>query len=196
MKALTIINIEAIPHVAITAINHILGLEGGYVNDPFDKGGKTNFGISDLRDGVSDGLVDINLDGLGDVAPKDLTYEQAVSIYYSDYWLANKCHLMPEYIALMVFDTAVNQGGNFARKTLQHALGVKADGIIGGMTLAALQEASSLKLLTDYVHLRLLRYSQLAHKKPNQTKFLAGWVNRTFAVFEQCQITSVFGADN
>lgn len=193
MKEYTLINTEVIPHVASKAISHILGLEGGYVNDPNDRGGATNFGISDLADGVPDGLIDINGDGLGDIPPEQLTVEQAIAIYYRGYWLANSCHIFPEYYALMVFDTAVNQGGSFARKTLQHTLGVKADGVIGNITLRALDSALELTLLTDYTQLRLLRYGNLVHKKPAQAKFLNGWINRSFKVLTACQNSLFFG---
>ena len=108
MSKFTLIITENIHSVALQAIHRVIGLEGGYVDDATDKGGKTNFGISDLRDGVADGL--------GDISPENLTYKQAVSIYYKDYWLANQCNELPAAIAAMVFDIAVNQGGKFSRK--------------------------------------------------------------------------------
>ena len=194
MKEFKVINTEAIPHVALNAINHVLGLEGGYVNSAYDKGGKTNFGISDLRDGKADGLIDINLDGIGDVSPENLTYEQAVSIFFIDYWLANHCEKLPEHIALMVFDTAVNQGGSFARKTLQHTLGVKADGIIGGKTLGAVYTHAELELLTAYTRLRCLRYTDITRNNTDQLIFISGWINRAFDVLNQCITSATFGS--
>ena len=95
MKEFHLILTENIPSNALNAIHLVLGREGGYVDDPNDHGGKTNFGISDLRDGVSDNLIDINLDGIGDIAPENITHEQAIAIYYHDYWLKNHCNELP-----------------------------------------------------------------------------------------------------
>lgn len=47
-------------------------VEGGYVNDPTDRGGETKYGISDRRDGVIDGKTDVNGDGKPDTRIKDL----------------------------------------------------------------------------------------------------------------------------
>lgn len=37
------------------ALAFVLAREGGYANDPADRGRETNLGISDMRDGVADG---------------------------------------------------------------------------------------------------------------------------------------------
>ncbi|URU46679.1 glycosyl hydrolase 108 family protein [Klebsiella pneumoniae] len=52
--------------------------EGGYVNDPTDKGGETKYGISDKRDGLADGKADVDGDGPNPITRiKDLTEEQS-----------------------------------------------------------------------------------------------------------------------
>jgi lysozyme family protein len=194
MSEFTLVITENLPPATLQAINRVLGLEGGYVNDPNDRGGKTNFGISDLRDGIADGLIDLNLDGIGDIDPKNLTYQQAVSIYYKEYWLANHCHQLPECIAVMVFDIAVNQGSRFACKTLQAVAGVNPDGLIGNKTLSAVNLSSTFYLLMKCTHLRLARYIALVKKDESQLMYLQGWNNRAFEVFEHCQAIAVFGA--
>ena len=68
------------------ALAFVLSAERGYVNDPTDRGGETNFGISDKRDGVADGMTDVNGDGKPDTRIRDLTVEQAGQIYFRDYW--------------------------------------------------------------------------------------------------------------
>jgi len=156
------------PPIAMQAIVHVLNAEGGYVNNPNDLGGETSYGISKRWYPHLDIF--------------NLTLTKAVDIYYQDYWLKNKCHLLPPSIATMVFDTAVNQGGSFARKTLQMLVGVNQDGIIGSQTVAATSLTSANLLLVDYAKCRAQRYSELAKEDPTQVIFLTGWLNRVFAV--------------
>jgi hypothetical protein len=78
------------------AIAFVLEHEGGYVNNPQDPGGETNFGIS--RRAYPD--LDI----------KNLTKEQAIEIYKKDYWGAAGCGGMNWPFDIIMFDTAVNVG--------------------------------------------------------------------------------------
>ena len=195
MKEFDLIITENIPSFALNAIHIALGIEGGNVDDSQDRGGKTNFGISDLRDGVADGLIDIDLDGIGDIDPENLTRDQAIAIYYRDYWLANSCHLLPHYIALMVFDCAVNQGGTFARKTLQRISGTAPDGIVGGLTLASADNVHEYSFIWDYTQARIQRYNQLCKEDLGQLKYIDGWVNRAFKVGFEAYHYFAFGGE-
>jgi len=78
------------------ALTWILAREGGYVNDPADPGGETNYGISKRAYP--------NLD------IRSLTTELAGTIYRNDYWMKAGCDNLPGDMALVVFDTAVNCG--------------------------------------------------------------------------------------
>jgi len=75
-------------------VDQVLKHEGGYVNDPRDPGGETNFGISKRA------YPTLNI--------KALTKEQAIEVYRRDYW-ARIDKTFPE-LNLLVFDSAVNQG--------------------------------------------------------------------------------------
>lgn len=86
------------------AFDIVVGAEGGYVNDPQDPGGETNFGISKR----SYPTVDI----------KNLTLPQARDIYLRDYWRKAGCDsLASEAMGILIFDCAVNQGVARARQT-------------------------------------------------------------------------------
>jgi lysozyme family protein len=187
--------VNSIPQNALNAIHTIIGVEGGNANDPDDHGGKTNFGISDLRDGKEDGLIDINLDGIGDVDPENLTREQAICIFYKDYWLANQCDKLPECIALIVFDIAVNQSAVFARKSLQRIIGATPDGIIGSNTLAKLNGISNSLVLHDLTKRRCLRYAKKVKdsSQHKQVKYLRGWLDRAFTVLFEAQSLNHIG---
>ena len=114
------------------ALKLTLSNEGGYSNNPLDKGGKTNYGIS--------AKIYPNED------IENLTRERASAIYYRDYWIKPKTYMLPDKFAYIVFDDGVLQGQSTAIKNLQKALGIKADGIIGFKTTkAAIHADNSVK---------------------------------------------------
>ncbi|MBH3104270.1 peptidoglycan-binding protein [Serratia marcescens] len=164
------------------AIAFVLGKEGGYVNDPTDKGGETKYGISDKRDGIADGMTDVDGDGKPDTCIKDLTLGQASQIYFRDYWYPSYCPDWPDGISLIVFDSAVQHGVKKAISLLQDAAGVAADGIVGAKTRAAVLTADPEWLLTRYLLRRARYYAEIIKSNPSQAKYLNGWFNRLDSV--------------
>ncbi len=153
-----------------TAFKLVIQKEGGYVNDPHDKGGETKYGISKK--------VYPNLD------IKNLTLQQAKQIYSKDYWLKSKANQMPARLALIHFDTAVNAGVRIAGKLLQRALNrqgfnLTVDGIVGPKTLDAIKKADLDRLLADYTIERSKYYLRTKNKR-----YLRGWLNRSISVYE------------
>ena len=148
------------------AVDIILDLEGGYVDDPHDPGGRTNWGISQAA--------------YPDMDIANLTREQAKTLYRQDYWKPCKCDLMPWPWSLFVFDCAVNQGVKTAIRVLQRTLGVKDDGSIGPVTLAAVERAGSDRALR-YMVARLMRYEALA----GWDRYGNGWSYRLFKVVSE-----------
>jgi lysozyme family protein len=105
-----------------TVFRNVVGVEGGYTNNPADPGGETKFGISKR----SYPTVDI----------ANLTLDQAKTIYYSDFWCKLGCDKMTPGLGEFVFDYAVNSGDPTAARSLQRAVGALPDGVIGPKTLA------------------------------------------------------------
>ena len=169
------------------ALSFVLFREGGYVNDPSDKGGETNLGISDLRDGLADGKTDVDGDGKPDVKIKDLTKEQAGLIYQRDYWQAAKCDLWPDGISLFVFDSAVQHGAKKAIQLLQDAVGVTSDGVAGPKTISAVTGADAEWLLTRCFLRRSRYYADIIKTNASQGKYLNGWFNRLDELANACQ---------
>jgi len=99
------------------AIPQVLANEGGYVNDPKDPGGETNFGISKRT--------------YPNVDIKNLTKEQAEAIYRRDFWLFDG--LTSQLVANKLFDAYVNERHN-AIRWAQEIVGTEVDGIYGGDT--------------------------------------------------------------
>ena len=146
------------------AVKEVLRHEGGYVHDPHDPGGETNFGISKR----SYPQVDI----------RALTEQQARDIYRRDFWDALECDAMPEAVALVVFDAAVNQGPHAAIFDLQGAVGVPMDGVLGPVTRAAVSALPARDVLPRLVARRAMRYALNAHL----TRYGLGWFTRLVRV--------------
>jgi lysozyme family protein len=137
----------------------LLDLEGGYVNDPNDPGGATNFGISQRS--------------YPSVQIANITPEDAAQIYFTDYWLAGNCDAIPFPLCAYHFDACVNQGLSEASKLLQQTVGVAQDGVIGPLTL---QAVAALPRAQYYLYLE----NRLAHYKTlsGWATFGNGWTNR------------------
>ncbi len=90
-----------------TAINRLLGNEGGYVNDPNDPGGETKWGISKRS------YPGINI--------MDLTRDQAIALYRRDFWDRADLENQPLAIGFQMLDFAVNSGAGPALRALQRA---------------------------------------------------------------------------
>lgn len=142
------------------AFDRVIGHEGGYVNNPADPGGETKFGISKR----AYPKVDI----------KNMTLEGAKDIYRRDYWLAAQCDQYDGAIGFQLFDMAVNSGLSAAAKTLQKAVGVAADGIIGAKTLAAIKAMPVSVVVIGFNAERLAYLTSLGAWKD----FGKGWANR------------------
>lgn len=138
-----------------------IGAEGGYVNDPRDPGGETQFGISKRS--------------YPDIDIRSLTLDQARAIYLRDFWHANRCDELPARLAVQLFDAAVNHGARPAVSWLQTALGVPATGTVDGATISAARVAPDLSAVLMRFHgQRLAYYTDLA----TWPTFGRGWARR------------------
>lgn len=141
------------------AFDRLIGHEGGYVNDPADPGGETKFGISKR----SYPNIDI----------KNLTREQAKTIYLRDFWqpLGEDAHPAVKFQA---FDFAVNSGIQTAIRKLQSVVGAADDGIFGPRSRAALAAMPVSDVLMLYLAARL----EFMTKLKNWPDHGKGWANR------------------
>jgi len=161
------------------AVERLLRLEGGDVDHPADRGGRTKFGISSRQ--------------YPDLDIKSLTREQAIAIYRQDYWQDTFNKIPNQMIADKLFDGAVNMGPARAVTLLQRALNdtgsrVTVDGRFGPQTLMAVRLAcqqrtkgmlDAWKGLLDAWRARIARhYVDLVMHDHTQLVFLDGWLRR------------------
>ena len=169
----------------------IVGREGGFVNDPDDPGGATNFGVTihtmrRLR-------LDLDRDGDCDVADvRRLTRAQAVEIFVAHYFERPRIADLPEPLHATVFDMYVNAGGN-AIKILQRLLNemghsVLVDGALGPQSIGAVRAAHAEApdhLVDAYGIARRNYYFRIADNRPASRKYArsraggkGGWIKR------------------
>lgn len=115
------------------ALEILLRHEGGYVDHPSDPGGRTMYGITER---VARGY---GYQG----HMRDLPLATAAAIYRKQYWTAIRADELPASLRFHVFDAAANSGVAQAVKWLQQCAGVKADGIVGPITIKAAQAVSA-----------------------------------------------------
>src|SRR5260370_21170855 len=148
------------PDLFETAVDFILSVEGGLVNDLSDPGGLTKFGISQRA------YPELNI--------RDLTPEAAKAIYRKDYWDRCCCDRLPAGLAFIVFDSAVNQGVTASIRMLQLSLNVTQDGVIGPATLAAAAAQTSATIIAEMIARRSVAYAM----SPLAARDGLGWFRR------------------
>jgi Putative secretion activating protein len=164
-------------------INEIIRVEGGYVNDPNDSGGETNFGIT-AKVARANGYA-----GRMDCMPREVAFD----IYAAKYWDAVKADdlvALSESVAAEVVDTSVNMGPGRAGMFLQRALNVlnskgklypdlEVDGAIGLVTVSALRgyltERDEDTLVKALNCLQGAYYVNLAERREKDETFVYGW---------------------
>lgn len=153
-------------------IEGVVDREGGFVDDPVDRGGATKFGITQKTLQSARG---------GKVSKEDvkgLTKAEAGDIYREEFYIKPKIDQLPDSIKEQVFDFAVNSGPGNAIKAIQKLAGVKADGVIGPQTIKAVEEVRPSDILTA----RLEFFARIVERDPKQAKFLRGWNKRAIEV--------------
>lgn len=156
-----------------TLIDDIIAKEGGSkaTNDPADKGGRTQYGISErsFPEAWNDGKV---------------TEQEAREIYLSKFVVGPGFSKIPpshSKVQSILVDWGVNSGPIIAIQHLQRLLVVPVDGVFGPGTLAALISADPQLLAAKLVRERVKMIARVVQKNPSQVKFLGGWLDRALS---------------
>lgn len=173
-------------HSIDSMIDHLLRIEGGYVNDPDDPGGPTNFGVTQAT----------YAEWLGrPVSPADvraMPVSDAREIYRRKYFYRPKIDRLPAPLQPTVFDMQVNAGSN-AIAILQRTLrefqeDVAVDGALGPQSIGAAHRVHATAgdyLIDAYGIERRNYYYGLALRRPKSRKYArrrdggkGGWITR------------------
>ncbi len=172
--------------------NIIDNVEGGYVNDPNDPGGETNYGITvKVANAHKQELIDkFSWDG----TMQNLSRAMAYYLYELLYWQVCGLDDISKYswsIADNMFDIAVNMGTARAVRFLQFIVfaytdpGNRADGVYGQNTFNAFEDmTNSISNFEKIINEGLLGYQnvhyvQLVNQRTSDQEYIHGWMNRT-----------------
>jgi lysozyme family protein len=151
---------------ASKAIVRLIKIEGGLVKLP-DGAGLTKYGITEKT--------------YPDLDIEDLTIEQATRIYKLDWWdKMNLDKIGNQEIAEQLLNHAVNSGIKPAVKVLQKMLNVSPDGIVGAVTIDAINKHTNDHLFVCNYKLEIIRWYKNLARKPKNKNFLYLWVSRIF----------------
>jgi len=172
-------------------IEDVLANEGGYVNDPRDAGGETNYGIT---------IATARANGYSGPM-RDLPRATAFDIYRRRYVVAPGYAAiagMSMPVAAELVDTGVNMGPPVASRFLQRVLNalndrgdradLVVDGVAGPATLAELTAFLARRgaegervLLAALNGLQAARYVELCELRPANRAFAYGWLRTRVA---------------
>ncbi len=176
-------------------ISTIIAREGGYVNNPADKGGATNYGITEAvarAHGYNGAMI-------------DLTKIQARAIYEADYWYGprfDQVNSVSTAIAEKLCDIGVNMGPAMSSRFLQRSLtllnqngknypNLSVDGQIGPRTISALKaflahrgKEGEAVLMAAITGLQVSRYMDITESRPANEAFLYGWLRNRVVAYD------------
>ena len=175
--------------------------EGGYANNPLDRGKETYAGIArnfwpswpgwTIIDAVK---AKSGTRGIDAILAKDVTLQGMINSFYKvNFWDVNRLDaILNQELANTLFDIGVNSGTGTAAKTLQEALNLSnangqaypdilVDGQIGPKTVQYTNGHYRPELLYKLViALQWERYIKIMRNNPSQEAFAASWFSRAF----------------
>lgn len=159
------------------AVEKVLKHEGGFVDHPADRGGATNWGITQKVYEKFKGRA-VTLAEM-----KNMPKSDAIAIYKAEYWDKVGGGQLKFYsIAFVIFDQAINRGVGSAVMQAQRIAGVKADGAMGPKTIAAINTMGETDFMSKYLAASLNFYESVVKNRPSQSAFIDGWRNRITSI--------------
>lgn len=167
------------------AIQVVLTHEGGWVSNPNDPGGETNFGWSMMniqRIGLTPD--DLGVPNFDPGCLKSMTVDTAIALYKKYYWDPGGYEaILDQTSATKIFDCGINCGPAHAHQMAQRAATacgrqVTADGVLGPMSIAAINTIFAPDFVRAMGAQMEAYYRALVAAKPSDAEFLSNWLKR------------------
>ncbi len=161
-------------------IDGLIRIEGGYVDHPADRGGPTKFGITRKT------LAAWRKRAVTTAEMRALTEAEAREIYRGAYLTGPGFDRIEDArLRAQVVDAAVLHGPGWAARRLQEVAGVPADGVIGPVTIRAVNCAAKMEALANrFAARRIRKLARIVARDPTQLPFLVGWIGRATLFLE------------
>ena len=155
-------------------IDDVIAREGRvFTNDAVDRGGPTKFGITQKTLAAWRGTAATAAD------VEALTEDEARKIYEREYVTRPGFEkVADDKLRALLVDAGVLHGPGSATKMLQQALKVPDDGVLGRVTLRAIEDAGAAAVYRRLAVQRIRFLGRLVTDRPDQARFCAGWMNR------------------
>lgn len=154
----------------------VLNSEGGNDDDKDDKGGRTGQGITQAE--YTEWL---KANGKPNADVFNMSAADRDQIYYDSYWLKVSGDSLPLPVAYAMFDAGVLSGVGYSRKLGQRVCGVKQDGQLGPISIAALNAVDKVTFINRFCDLR----REYLASRSTAWKFGVGWKARQDRVQKQ-----------
>lgn len=154
----------------------ILKWEGGFVNDADDLGGATNKGVTIGTYEAycrKKGYPKPTIERLKNLSTSEWT--EILKTMYWDRWRADEIN--NQSVANILVDW-VWASGVHGIKIPQSLIGVKADGVVGEITIKAVNALSASSLFEAIKRERIAFIDRICDARPANNKFKKGWLNR------------------
>lgn len=166
-------------------MKHILEVEGGFSNNPNDRGGPTNFGIT-LGTLAAFRGKQVTIEELKNIKPDEVR-----DVYFKLFWQKFNLSLVKDtHMACIIFDQVVNRRAEAAIITLQTALNSEfganliVDGVLGLKTADAINKNDVYSLGMQFVKETQRFYVKLIKANPSQFEFMFTWMSRTWRLLD------------
>ena len=170
----------------------VLKYEGGFTDNPNDRGGRTNMGITQRFLDTYKERARVNVDDV-----RHLKKEDVIELYRTEWNIYGFGKLDNSNVMKIVYDFSVNSGPQVAIKYMQRILNKKGknlavDGYIGENTNRAVNSVDEKWLVREILKARAEHCDRIVDKEPKQREFIKGWFKRINDIGKKSGCDTVF----